>query len=686
MMGQGSDICPDCGARLSPDGACYQCMLQLGLGGSDETPTDGAGAGGGGLGRLGDYELLEEIGRGGMGRVFRAQQVSLNRDVALKVISTGTFATPAMVASFRSESEAAAGMDHPNVVPVHEVGEAGGQLYLSMRLIEGGTLAGWAAEGAAAEGWRGKRGWLKDTASLVAKIADAVAYAHRRGILHRDIKPGNILLSSDGEPFLSDFGLAKALEDGGDLTKTLDVLGTPAYMSPEQAAGNTRDLTTAVDVYGLGAVLYEILTGRAPFDGRSLVEILNQVASADPPRPSLSNPGVDRDLDTICGKCLEKDPRQRYDSAQALADDLRRWVRDEPILARRAGVGERLVKFARRRPGLIAAGGALALTGLIGFCGVLWQWRRAEFQKENAIAAQESSERAAYARDVYAASRILSDGNIRLARRFLEPYLPDAGAGDLRGPEWFYLIPLTDGGQQFSLDAHRDRVCDLAFSRDGKLLASVSWDGAANLWDLDSQQLLHRFGEHSGQLHSVAFSHDGALVATCGNDLRLNLWTLEDFELLSRDMGGTDVGFVGSLEFSPCDEWLLKGIGAAIGVGEGGNSRMSRFREELLKGGTRIQLGAPKTFGGHSAFSFDGRLAVTAGDGDGFAIWETGIGGEAEEVAGFGRYDTPLRVVKNGRYVIALDSSPNDESFIFSHSDGSIEIWDARSGLRRQVL
>jgi serine/threonine-protein kinase len=304
---------------------------------------------------FGDYEIIREIARGGMGVVFQARQLSLNRLVALKMIPPDRVATETDVQRFRIEAEAAALLDHAHIVPVYEIGEHEGQHYFSMRIIDGGSLA------------HAIPSFVKDpkaAAELLATVARAVHFAHQRGILHRDLKPANILLDRDGQPHVTDFGLAKRVEADCKLTQSGAVLGTPCYMAPEQAAGRIRNLTTAADVYSLGAILYELLTGRPPFRGDSVIETLLQVVEQDPERPRSLNPGINRDLESICLKCLEKDPEKRYGTAEGLAEDLEAFLRGEPVLADVSSTG-RLVRLLLRET---------RHTELMARWGWVWMW------------------------------------------------------------------------------------------------------------------------------------------------------------------------------------------------------------------------------------------------------------------------------------------------------------------------
>jgi len=293
------------------------------------------------LGKFGDYELLEEIGRGGQGVVFRAWQRSLNRTVAVKIIGVGQLTTTAHLKRLRREAEAAAKLNHPGIVPIYEVGERDGTYYFSMRFVEGDCLDEAISRGSIS---------VREAAELIAKVARTVHYAHEHGILHRDIKPGNILLDANGEPHLTDFGLARLVEHGSTVTGSLEVMGTPSYMAPEQAVGNNAGVNRATDVYGLGAVLYELLTGHPPFAGGTTYETIHLLLDSEPRQPRLWNRKIDRDLSAVCLKCLEKNPRYRYSSALELAEDLERWLWHEPIRAKRSGFFTHARKWVQRNP------------------------------------------------------------------------------------------------------------------------------------------------------------------------------------------------------------------------------------------------------------------------------------------------------------------------------------------------
>src|SRR5213595_1829998 len=359
--------CPQCGAvtRLY-HGTCINCLLREGLEAKGEASretfesilveanvTDTQW-------RLGHYEILEEIGRGGMGVIYRARQQHSRRIVAVKRILAHQVNSHETLVRFRREAEAVASLDHPNILPIHEVSESeAGLPFFSMKYATGGSLR------VAAPALRTKP---RECVQVMAKIARAIAYAHSRGVLHRDLQPGNILLDENGEPMVSDFGLAKWLDQSSDLTRTLETLGTPGYIAPEQTECRADKLTAAADVYSLGAILFYLLTGRPPFVGANVLSVIHQAAAIPAPCLRSLAPSLDRDLETIVGRCLESDPKARYQSAEAFAEDLEHWLRHEPIRARRVGVFTRGRKWMRRNPTstalaalLIALGAALGV-------------------------------------------------------------------------------------------------------------------------------------------------------------------------------------------------------------------------------------------------------------------------------------------------------------------------------------
>ncbi len=615
--------CKTCGTALSSnalEGLCARCLV-----GSILEPPPPVKIEFGSTATLleersfGGYELLAEIARGGMGAVFKARQRQPDRVVALKVILAGELASPKLLERFHAEAEAAASLEHPNIVPIYEVGEHRGYHFLAMRFVEGRTL-GQALAGDSIAG--------RPAAELLALVARAVHYAHQRGVLHRDLKPGNILLDANGQPHLTDFGLARMLEKDRGLTLSGAVLGTPGYMSPEQAAGKTKHATTAADVYGLGAVLFEMLTGRPPFTGDSSLETVRQILEHEPPRPRALNPAVSADLETICLKCLEKEPSRRYDSALALAEDLERWSRREPIRARPSTAWERGVKWVRRSPARAGLLGTALVSLLVVTVGsLLFNIRLtkarevAEQNRGKAEASAEQHRQRLVRVSVGTGNRWIVEGDyFRGLHWFTEALRLEQGEPGREALHRFRIEEtLRDAPRLEQILFHNRDVYSLQFSADGQRLITGCGDRQARIWDVATGAPLTPPMPHGGIVGAVAFSPDGRRAASFGNEGVARIWDAATGQPLSPPLKHREIRSI-STRYSP-----------ALAFSPDGTRLLSTFRSTaayLWNGanGERIhELAHPDTVY-DAAFSPDGRRVITTCEDRKARVWDTETG------------------------------------------------------------
>lgn len=588
---------------------------------------------------VGNYELLEEIARGGMGVVYRARQTTLNRDVAVKLVNNGAFASPEMLRRFRAEAELAASLDHPRIVPIYEVGEHDGLPYFSMALVEGETLA---------DAIAGQPVPATRCAELIIGIARAVQFAHERGILHRDLKPTNILIDRAGQPHLTDFGLAKLMDADNSLTRSSAVLGTPAYMAPEQARGETRATTTATDIYSIGAILYHCLTGRPPFEGPTAIKVIQEVINSNPRRPSEFAPHLDRDLDVICLKCLEKDAARRYSSASALAEDLERWQRGEPISARPAGSLETFVKLLRRHP-LPSALAAVALfASLVGATGVALQWHRAE-------RALRTAEERLYAADIHLAQQAVNEQDRGRALKLLDAHLPESGRRDLRGAEWRYLWREAQGNEDFMLTNWSDGgTLFKQFSKDGKWLALAN-KNTFEVWNVDQRALRWLF-TRPDEAASVAFDSAGRRLVGCDRK------TISVFDLQT---GATNWSVAVTngfrAEFIRADAAIVFTAGTAVGMGRFGQA------EILSATDGRLLQALPSSAARALAVSPDGSAFALGMRNNVNQLWDSQTG-------------RIIREFTNALPIAALAFTPDGRKLVAGCWDGYLQEWDAATG------
>jgi WD40 repeat protein len=622
------------------------------------------------------YEILDVLGRGAMGVVYRARHVKLNRVVALKMILAGEHAGRQELARFRREAEAVAQVQHPNIVQIYEIGEQADRSgtepvpYLALEYVDGGSLdkllAGTPQDARAA-------------AVLVQTLALAMNHAHQHGIVHRDLKPANVLLQIDdcrlqndktdqsaianlqsAIPKITDFGLAKRLDAEGSQTQSGALVGTPSYMAPEQALGQSQAIGPVTDVYALGAILYELLTGRPPFRAATVLDTLEQVRCHDPVPPGRLQPKVPRDLETICLKALAKEPGGRYPTAQALADDLRRWLGGEPIQARPVGARERAWRWARRRPavaGLITVT-AVAVLAVGAVIAALFYSARLQEAKDRAETAAAEADKFRYFHHIDRAYADWRDGN--LAR--VGPLL-DACPEGRRGWEWQYLQRLRRL-DLLTLTGHTGPVNTVAVSPDGTRIASASYDRTVKIWELDERRagLRARPEEFSGATPQVcvAFSPDGARLASGDWSGIIKLWDLKTGESFALK-GHPDRLF--AVAFSPDGTRLASsGKDSAVKVWDLTSRRLL------------ADLDVPRVAGGlvlGVAFSPDGKLVAASCPDRTVKLWQQGPGPEGKEY-------TLLRSLKGPTGTMTLDQvafSPDGTRLASATWEGTVLIW-----------
>ncbi len=746
-----SETCPNCGTELAANalvGGCPKCLLQAAMGASSpdevssvneatilsdrtdqsispqqpaptiraESTSNATPETGTKVRYFGEYELLAEIARGGMGVVYKARQVRLNRIVALKMILSGQFASAADVQRFQTEAEAAARLDHPGIVPIYEVGEHDGHHFFTMGFVDGGSLASRLVSGPLPP---------RDAAILVRKIADAVQYAHERGVIHRDLKPANVLLDGDGQPRITDFGLAKNVQHDSGQTATGQVLGTPGYMPPEQASGNISQIKETADVYALGAVLYALLTGRPPFQADNALDTLTQVMQTEPVAPSALNAKVPRDLETICLKCLQKDRLKRYPSAASLSADLERFLTGRPIQARRIGPIGRMTRWCRRKPALAAAS-ALATTALVALVVLSMNF---------GIHQSRAAER----------NRRLADHNQRLlAESYLDKGQTLCEQGDQkRGLLWMAhsletapsdaadiqrlirsnitaWVPPTPRLHKVMPFLHAVRA--VRFSRDGKVMLTGEHDvnvsggaATARLWNTVT-------GEQIGVpipyfwAKDIALSPDGSLVATGWNkeqDVDAQLWDASDGTLkwtfrvpdnADRSWGGRIESMGPNVTFSSDGATVFTPNGFLIDVATGKEASpnwrfyvrdavhcmdVSRDGKLLAVGTpnyakpeegprawiwdlkTKLLVGKPLPWHQCLAFSPDGKTLATANADGTPRLWDIATGEQraASPAPSHDTKDAPIN---------SIAFSPDGRTILTGHGHGGHRSWFAR--------
>ncbi len=598
------------------------------------------------LGSFGDYDLLEEIARGGMGVVYKARQRKLGRIVAVKMILAGPLAGKEFVQRFRTESTAAAILQHPNIVAIHDVGVHEGRHYFSMDYVEGRNLAHLVGQQPLP---------ANKAARSVELIAQAIHYAHERGILHRDLKPSNVLIDSNDQPRITDFGLARRLDGESSLTMSGQVLGSPNFMPPEQAGGKIGKVGRPSDVYALGGILYYLLTARAPFQADSLEHIITQVLNAEPVSPRLLNPSIPRDLETITLKCLEKEPSRRYQTAQELADELGRVLRHEPIHARPITTPEKLWRWGRRKPALATALGFAFAALVIGLATTSWQWRRAERLVESERKERITGQRQLYGAKMNLAQAAWEQNQVSRARQLLK----DTATAPERGFEWYYWQRQMDQELK-SLRGHTGPILALAYSPDGRQIVTASADHTAKVWDAASATNLLTLIGHTAPVRSVAFFPDGQRIITGSWDKTARVWD-------------ATTGKSHILEGHRREVFSVAVSTNGQRIATGSLDHTARIWDATT-GNSLLEFTNHAQGVWAVAFSPDGRRVVSGSWDKTARVWDASTGKELTAPA------------QHTNAVFSVAFSPDGQSIVTGSKDGTVQLWDAWSGAHRQTF
>jgi WD40 repeat protein/serine/threonine protein kinase len=642
--------------------------------------------------RFAGYKIIKELGRGGMGIVYHARQLSPKREVALKVIRTDRLQDLPLPAAqkwtkrFRHEAQLVASLEqHSNIVTLYEVGECDGQSFFTMQLVRGANLA----QSLAAGRWSVSRGSILRSATIVMTVARAIGYAHQRGILHRDLKPANILLDEEENPLVSDFGLARRLDESGSMMAGA-IEGTAAYMSPEQARSEPVAPTTATDVYGLGAVLYELLTGRPPFKGKNDIETLLQVTAQEPPAPRSLNPHLPRDLEVICLKCLEKEPTRRYTSAAELADDLDNWLQRRPIIARPISSAGRAWRLCQRNPLAATLASAVLLSIVVGAAASSWFGVRSSADAKAARRAQGDAEEAArvakqqttlaqlneaealrkeklqrrryYFAQMALTQRAMDNFLVAPALKLLEESKPGPGQEDIRGFEWHYFDRQCHQ-ESLTIRGHAGGVWSVRYSPDGARLITGGDDGTVRVWDSSTGHELQKLIGPGGPVVNVAYSPDGKQIASGGFDNQaIRVWDSASF----------------------AEQWTAAAGGHGLAFSPDGKLLATHRSEGIvfLNASNGMQTGRIPDAGIYRvclAYSHDGKLLASGGRDPAtrkFAvkIWDVGRSKLIHICEGH----------SDGVQCVAF--APDDKTLASGSRDGTMRFWDVATGKETDAI